>query len=323
MRQVVASRRGRSCGPLLGLVVIGFVVAAQPARTSAQAILDAGSVDGRIPFDRLRDWSNSNNAGHRALARGDLDRAASAFHLAIETVRPYEARERMLMARSNADFAQVLYLQKRYDEAEPLARWALEVRKQFPGDRSEALVQNYLLLARIERARKRPAEAAPLLAQALAIQEKAIGPYHTNLTETLEEMADVHAEQGKLSDAEKSYRRALALRELNSERNLKEAERLELRAEFLGDVANADNGVIGVNGNSLIGRGQDAERLRIQARAAREASAASQSSAATAQRFAVTLRRAGKTDEADDMEVRARAMRDEAETRAARARAER
>src|SRR4051794_20389709 len=124
------TNRWVASGLLVGLV---SWVPAGPAR---------GQDAQEMPIPVLHDWQYYNNVGWRAVDRGDLDRAAQAFRMAIQIVRPYEARERILMARSNADFARVLYLQKRYAEAESLARWALAVREAHPGNRSEALVQN-------------------------------------------------------------------------------------------------------------------------------------------------------------------------------------
>src|SRR5437764_14764398 len=102
-----------------------------------------------------------------AYNRGNDERAAQAFRLAIDAVRPYEATERPLLARSYADFARVLYRQKRYEEAEPLAKWAAAVRESQRGAKAAQVAESLRLLAQIERARHRPGEAEPALKRAI------------------------------------------------------------------------------------------------------------------------------------------------------------
>ena len=297
----------RTLARLIVAAALAVLVALRPSVTVAQ--------DPGMSFSALRDWSNYNNIGWKALNRGNLDRAAQAFHEAIEVLRPYEAKERMLMARANADFARVLYLQKRYDEAEPLARWALSVRESIPGDRSKALTENLLLLAQIHRAQRRYAEAQSQLERAVAVQEKAVGVGHSDIAPTLEELADVHAEQGHLAEAATHYRHALAIRDANHEKNVQKAEEMERRLTALRDVQT----VTGVRGAVSINQTDQVERFQEQAKAVRESTAESVTAAAATQRHAAVLHRAGKHDEAESLEVRAKAMRDAAETRAARA----
>jgi tetratricopeptide (TPR) repeat protein len=270
-----------------------------------------------LPFDALTDWYYYNNAGWRALNRGNLERAAQAFRMAIQVLRPCEAQQRELMARSNADFARVLYFQKRYDEAEPLARWALAVREAEPGDRSESLTQNLVLLAQIRRAQSQPADSQTLLERAVAVQEKSLGAGHSDEAATLEELAAAYADQRKLDQAARSYGHALAIREAHSTENLKKAAAIELRQNVLNDVRYGYSGMGSIFGfNSTMNQ---AERLAMQAWKAEEASTESVTAAAATERYATVLRQVGRKDEADSMESKARAMRDAAETRAARA----
>jgi tetratricopeptide (TPR) repeat protein len=313
---------------VLGLLT-GFVtLAAGPA----------GAQDPQeIPLSALHDWQYYNNTGWLALDRGNLDRAAQAFRKAIALLRPYEAKERTLMARSNADFARVLYLQKRYAEAEPLARWALAVRESLPGTRPEALTQNLVLLAEIERALSRPADAKPLLEQAVAVQEKALGAGHSDLAATLEQLAEVSTDLRLLDKAANLYGRALAIREAHSAENLKKAEELELRVRLLGDMQRTYGSAIPAYGyafggyasafnpgvGAMVNQGVQTVRLLTESQKAQEASAESVTAAVATEKYATVLRRVGRNDEADSLEVKARAMRDAAETRAARAAAAR
>jgi hypothetical protein len=72
----------------------------------------------------------------------------------------------------------------------------------------------------------------------------------------------------------------------------------------------------------MTGRVLQLHKLDISARTFREASPESLSAAATTEGFSSVLRRAGKDDEADELQAKARAIRDAAETRAARLKAE-
>jgi tetratricopeptide (TPR) repeat protein len=304
----ITATTGPKPGLWLRTLLAAVLVGVWPSSSQAQ----------ELPFSTLTDWQHYNNTGWMALERNNLDRAAQAFRRAVEVIRPYQATEPRLMARSNADFARVLYLQKRYVEAEPLARWALMVREKQPGDRSEAFTQNLVLLAQIEHARRRSAEAEPLLKHAVEVQEKELGGGSSDLTTTLEELADVQADLGKLGDSALNYKRALTLRDANHDANLKRSEDLEHRATAIRDAI----GLIGGSASRLgVSPVAQAERFEKDARTARESSAESVSSAAATERHAALLHRAGRHEEAESLEVRVRAMRDAAETRAARARA--
>ena len=50
-----------------------------------------------------------------------------------------------------ADLAVVMFTEQRYGDAEPLAKWALQVRQADPKTKHTTLIQNVLLLAMIER----------------------------------------------------------------------------------------------------------------------------------------------------------------------------
>ena len=292
-------RRTTALGALVRASLFALVFLAASPALPAQ--------DQATPTATLHDWQLYNNTGWQALDRGNLDRAAQAFHKAIEVLRPYEAQEQVLMARSNADFARVLFRQKRYDEAEPLARWALAVRESVPGKNSKALTENLLLLAQIHRAQHQNAKAQAVLERAVTVQEKAVGAGHSDLVATLEELADVHAAQGKLDEAAARYRRALAIREANHDANLKKAQDLEKRAEMARQLVEMSTtpGQTQAPMNNVV---LQAEKIESEARAIRETTAESVSSAAATHRYATVLRRAGRNDEADSLEVRAKAI---------------
>ena len=303
----MATGRGRRAAGLAAVVVGCAVAAAKAADPSLAA---------------LHDWQYYNNSGWRALNSGNNDRAAQAFRHAIEVLQPYQVSEGKALARSYADYAEVLYRQQRYDAADPLARWALTVRERSNMVKSETIRQNLDLLARIQLGRRRSVEAESLLSRLLALQEAALGTGDPELIATVESLAQLKADQGKTAEAERLYRRALTIRDENSARNFKEAEDLEQQAAVLKAVSSAGRG--GMTGSgSMLRLNDQAQMLNTRAHAARETTADSAGTATTTERFAVVLRRSGKTDEAEELEARARTIRDAVETRAARARAAR
>jgi tetratricopeptide (TPR) repeat protein len=168
------------------------------------------SSDG-VPYQAFRKWQFDNDAGWLAFRSGNLTRAEERFKAAIEDIHPYEKADPRLLARSYCDLAQVLIDQSRYDQAEPLAKWALTVREKHPRIQAEAIYQNLYVLAQIHCAQRRFADAEPLLRRALALQEKALGDNQPALATTLDDLAWVVAELGKLSEADSLYKRALAI----------------------------------------------------------------------------------------------------------------
>lgn len=271
----------------------------------------------RMPWEAMSDWVYYNNTGWIAYNRGRYDRAEQAFRAAIKRLQPYEADHLVMMARSRADLGRLLVDRKRYTEAEPLVRWSLAVRESSPGEKSESLIQNLELLAQIRRAQGKHAEAGPLLKRALALQERILGHDHPELTTTLEALAEVSSAQGQTREAEALYRRALGIRESNTAANLKEAEKLEERAELLNELFASQRATMATQNI----RTNQIERLKSQAATLRSTTSEARGAADANEGLARVLRATGRNEEADDREAQAKAIRDTLETRAARARA--
>jgi len=166
-----------------------------------------------IPISVLRDWQDFNNSGWLAFNNHDYIKAESRFRAAINAVRPYEVQDQRLTARSYGDLARTLYHQKRYADAEPLARWSLSVREAHPRVNPNSVVQSLYVLAMIERAQRRYDQAETLLKKALALQEKHLVPGHPDQAVIIDEMAVVAAGQGRNSDADRLFTWALKIRQ--------------------------------------------------------------------------------------------------------------
>lgn len=285
-----------------GWIVVGMLAA------SVGLTLVPGAVGADDPsYTALRWWQNYNNLGWMAYDRGDYKKAGQSFRLAIETMKPYEAGHKAILARSYFDYAQTLCQQGRYAAAEPLTVWALKVRETSPGAKSESLAQCLDLLARIHLSQKQPAKAEPLLVRLVALEER-VGYDQTtpDLIAAVEALANAYAAQSKFAEAEPAYRRALTLRAMNSADNLKRAKSLEISAGVIRNLA--------VSNNSI-----QAERLAVQAKVLRDGSLESLGTATATEGLADVLGKTGRMAEAEKLHEKARMIRDVVETKAARA----
>ena len=276
----------------------------------------------KMSFDALADWTFYNRIGWMAFRRGNLERAGQCFRLEIEALRPFERTQSDLMARSYTEYSRVLYQQKRFADAEPLARWALSVREKSPGRDSAPLLENLDLMVKISHAKGHDSETVGFLNRELALKESIVGKGDPDLIPIIEQLAFVHGKQGNVAEAEPLYNRAQSLRETTAEFSLARAQDLQRQTEILAQIGSIGNG----------GRQQSQQQALITNRinvmnetaaAAREAVPDSISSAVSTEHFAAVLRNAGRTQEADSLLVKAKAMRDAAETRTARARGDR
>jgi tetratricopeptide (TPR) repeat protein len=182
----------------------------------------------------LREWMGYSEEAAKQVGRGDYAKAEERLNLAIKEIRPYLPDTRRLMARSYCELARVLYHQKRYAEAEPLAKWALTVRDSDKKAQPDAVFQCVYTLGLIQYAQKHRREAEQLLRRALALQEQNLGYDHVNCIIVLNQLAVVYVDEEKYRDAEPLYVRAIAIHERRDpDENLDLAETAEKYAALL------------------------------------------------------------------------------------------
>lgn len=281
-------------------------------------LMAGGASEAEMPWEVMSDWRYYNNTGWQALQRGKLERAEQAFRIAIKRMKPYEATQPVFLARSYTDLARVLDRKGRFEDAAPLARWALAVREKVPGKNMESLCESLELFSKIEVERGRLGEVEPLLKRVVAIREQMLGAGHRDLIPSLEALADVYSRLNRLGEAEPIYRRALALREATQAESVRLAEEQERRAAML-NLMIATDGSSGIA--TITNRGNLVQKLEGQAHSLREASAESLGAAATNEGYSRMLRRSGRVEEADDYQAKAKGLRDAVETKAAKLRA--
>jgi tetratricopeptide (TPR) repeat protein len=208
-----------------------------------------------IHLDALREWLRNTEEAAQYVDKGDYAKAEERLRLAIKEVRPYLPETQRVMARSYCELARVLYHQKRYADAEPLARWALSVREADKKAKPDAVFQSLYTLGLIRSAQKQHGEAEALLKRSLTIQETNLGPDHVNSAVVVNQLALVYLDQAKYADAEALYQKAIAIHERKTPaENLDLATTAEKYAELLRRMKRFD----------------DAERWRSRAVAIRE-----------------------------------------------------
>jgi tetratricopeptide (TPR) repeat protein len=187
-----------------------------------------------VHLGALVQWMGHTEEAAKFLDKGNYVKAEERLNLAIKEVRPYLPATGRNLARSYCELARVLYHQKRYAEAEPLARWALSVREADKTAKPEWVFQCVYTLGLIQSAQKKTGEAEQLLKRSLALQEKNLGRDHLNSVLLLNQLAVVYVEQAKYTDAEPLYLRAVAIHERKTpDENLDLAETAERYAELL------------------------------------------------------------------------------------------
>jgi Tfp pilus assembly protein PilF len=190
----------------------------------------------------LRDWQWHTEEAAKYLNRGDYAKAEQRVNLAIKEIRPYLPETRRIMARSYCELARILYHEKRYADAEPLAKWALAVREEDKKASPNAIFQSVYTLASIHAAQKHYDKAEPLLKRALALQEKNLGLDHANSIATMTKLAMVHMQQANYAAAEPLYRRAISIEErTRPEENLDLADTAEEYAKLLRHMKRDDD----------------------------------------------------------------------------------
>lgn len=209
----------------------------------------ARAVDEATEQQALFDMSHYHQLGWTAFRRGDFEIAEFRFSKAIESIRPYQKNHVGVTARSYHDLARVLCAQKRFAEAEPLAKWVIEAREHDPKTRDDALFDAVYLLAVIERELHKDAESIPLFTRVVQIEEKNLGAGSPRLALTIKELADAEVRARDLARADSHYLRAIRIHENANPDTADMAAVLIARAEVL----------------DRLGRGEEAKAARARA----------------------------------------------------------
>jgi len=198
---------------------VALLEAAGPGRHLAGALTDLGDVHRRLgryeeataTLHRARSMVEAADArlltvlGITAKEIGDFDEAARCYAGVAPLVSSMD--ERATLAHNLAGLA---YARERYPEAEAHARTAVATR---PRTRSVALAADLGVLGAAIAAQHRPGEARTHLERAVTLCEAARPSRPYELAVLLHNLAAVDHGAGQADDAERGYRRVLALKE--------------------------------------------------------------------------------------------------------------
>lgn len=134
---------------------------------------------------------------------------ASLFFIAPSSQESPELKEAATLTESVV----TLFNERKFDEALPLAKRALEIRERLlaPGDPQISNSLSYL--ADIHIARRNYGDARKFLLRVIENQEKRLGPQDIGLAATLDRVALLHRRVDDSSKAEEAYKRAVTLKE--------------------------------------------------------------------------------------------------------------
>ncbi len=113
--------------------------------------------------------------------------------------------------------AEFYVLQKKYSEAEPLCKRSLAIYEKFGGPEHPSVPPTLGRLGQINRKLKKYSEAEAFCIRALELRKKMYKPEsgydYWLVGESLHDLAQVYADQGRYSEAEPLYKRSLAILE--------------------------------------------------------------------------------------------------------------
>lgn len=136
--------------------------------------------------------------------------------------RSLDIRERKLgdhydTAFTLASFADLMIVQGRYGEAEPLLLRALAINMKAPGAQHPDTAQTLQSLAALYFAQGRKASAREHYARALGIIEKVLGADHQLTAQALANVASIDVDGGRFAEAETALVRAMRIHEATLE----------------------------------------------------------------------------------------------------------
>jgi len=222
-------------------------------------------------------WQQQMAAGRRALQQKQYAEAERFFQAATQSASLNGLGE---VGASLNDLAAIYRDQANYSAAEPLYQRALAIAERGFGREHPNVGAVVINLAGLYADEKKYEAAEPLYKRALAIYEKAFGPDDPRIAERVVDLAELYLDQGNSAAAGPLYKRAIAIVEKNLGPN-----HPDLAASLLNLALLYEN-----QGNHAA-----AEPLNRRARDIYEQAAAA-------------LRKNGQIKEAEEMELRARAI---------------
>jgi tetratricopeptide (TPR) repeat protein len=131
----------------------------------------------------------------------------------LRVIEKRGAGDKPQLARDLSDLGLVLFLERKYADAESPLKRALELNEKFQGTNSVAVASSLNQLAEVYRIQGKYAEAEPLYKRALVIDEALPDLQHAVVPRDLRNLATLYSLEGRYSDAEPLLQRLLTIKE--------------------------------------------------------------------------------------------------------------
>ena len=199
-------------GVVTAALVLGFALAtvgmlrAQRAERRAEAEAEAATKVAEFLVELFQVNDPSEALGNTITAREILDRGADRIEREL-------VGQPALQGRLMETMGSVYTSLGLYEEAEPLLRQSLEVRRGALGDASPEVASGLHALAWLYRTQWRLDEALPMAREAAELLERFAGPGDPDFARTLQLLGMIQRDQGNFEEGRASLERSLAIRE--------------------------------------------------------------------------------------------------------------
>jgi TonB family protein len=133
--------------------------------------------------------------------------------LLVGTLHSSQESPELQQAATLTDSVIKLFSQRKYNEALPLAKRALQIREKLLPRTDQRVTDSLTNLGEIYIGKQDYEAARDVFKRSLEIQRERFGPESVNLAPLLDRLAPLHFRTGSYREAEDAYKRALALRE--------------------------------------------------------------------------------------------------------------
>ena len=143
--------------------------------------------------------------------QGKYQEAESLFRQSLAIKEKIFGQDHPEVARSLNSIAVVNWNQGKYAEAEPLFQRSLAIKEKALGPDDPEVGNTLTNLGALYHQQNKYEEAEPLLKRALSISEKALGLDHPDVAASLNNLGSLYEDMGKREEAEPLYERSLAI----------------------------------------------------------------------------------------------------------------
>ena len=157
-------------------------------------------------------WEAENDAGNRALARGQYSQAEQRYQAALTYAENFpDSDPRKTQTIDN--LAETYKMSSRYTEAIPLRERAWKIREATLGPEHPDTTASFQRYAGAYGYANQHNRAEPLFRRHVEMQEKIHGPESPQTAAALEALAGTHLNLKRYAEAASLYQRALAIRQ--------------------------------------------------------------------------------------------------------------